>query len=387
MPQQRYDISGSSAERTVKCTGSLELKKRADIKKSVGDSAKEGTAVHALAEQSLLKGKHPRVYLHTVMEEVEITQEMVDAAMIYINVIKEDLKKYGLRREDLHIEQTFGEVNHKSGITLGGTPDCYILTPDGCGIILYDLKYGKHTLVEASDNYQLLFYTALILKSIKKRVRFAEHCIVQPRAYHPDGTIRRSMVDAASLADWTYMMSESVKNIRSGDTTLCTGDHCQYCEGITICPEVRKDTLIIAKEDFTPESLNGKQISRVLSKKKAVLQFLKEVEETAIIRAKEGEVIPDFKLVEKRGIRQWNDKVAVMNRFLRDFGGKIYKEEELKSPTQLEKVGGKGKVDEFVVRKEGFTLVHDADSKQGLLGFEKKKKKNKERKEVLVESK
>lgn len=378
MPQQRYDISGSSAERTVKCTGSLELKKKADIKKSVGDAAKEGTAAHTLVEKSLKEGKHPRIYLHTVMEDIEVTTEMVDAAMVYINTIKNDLKKYKLKREDLHIEETFGEVNHKSGITLGGTPDCYILTPDN-GIVVYDFKYGKHTVVEAKESYQLLFYTALILKSLNKQVEYAEHCIVQPRAYHPDGVIRRAIVDVETLNTWTEMLSGCVKNIRSGDTALHTGDHCQYCEGITICPEVRKDTIVIAKKDFTPEKLSAKQISRVLSKKKAVLQFLKEVEETAITRAKEGEVIPDFKLVGKRGIRQWNDKVAVINRFIESFGAKIYREEELKSPTQMEKVVGKGKVDEFVTRKEGFTLVPDTDSKQELIGFEKKEKKKNEK--------
>jgi len=381
---QRYDISGSGCERTIKCTGSLELKKKANVKKSVGNAAKEGTAVHALAEKSLKEGKHPRIYLHTVMEGVEITTEMVDGAMVYINTIKNDLKKYKLKREDLHIEETFGEVNHKSGITLGGTPDCYILTPDN-GIIIYDLKYGKHTVVEAKESYQLLFYTALILKSLNTQVEYAEHCIVQPRAYHPDGVIRRAIVDVDTLNKWTEMLSGSVKKIRSGDTSLCTGDHCQYCEGIVICPEVRKDTIVIAKKDFVPEKLSPKQISRVLSKKKAVLQFLKDVEETAIDMAKEGDVIPDFKLVEKKGIRQWNDKKDVINRFIESFGAKIYKEEDLLSPTQLEKVVGKGKVDEFVTRKEGFTLVPDTDSKQGLIGFETKKKgKTKTKREEVM---
>ena len=374
---QRYDISGSGCERTIKCTGSLELKKKANVKKSVGDAAKEGTAVHALVEKSLKEGKHPRIYLHTVMEGVEITTEMVDGAMVYINTIKNDLKKYNLKREDLHIEETFGEVNHKSGITLGGTPDCYILTPDN-GLIVYDFKYGKHTVVEAKESYQLLFYTTLILKSLNTQVEYAEHCIVQPRAYHPDGVTRRAIVDVDSLNKWTKMLSGSVKKIRSGDTSLCTGDHCQYCEGIVICPEVRKDTIVIAKKDFVSEKLSTKQISRVLSKKKAVLQFLKDIEETATQRAKEGEDIPGFKLVEKKGIRQWNDKTDVINRFLESFGAKIYKEEDLLSPTQLEKVVGKGKVDEFVTRKEGFTLVPDTDSKQGLIGFETKKIKKRE---------
>jgi len=86
----------------------------------------------------------------------------------------------------------------------------------------------------------------------------------------------------------------------------------------------------------------------------------------------QGEKIPGYKVVTGLGNRKYTSEDNVINAFEARYGEDLYTK-KLKSPAQVEKLVGKGKVDEFCFRPEtGYKIVKD-DNKSKAVEFVKAK--------------
>jgi len=159
------NISPSSAKRWMACPGSVALCAQLPKPKS-GEAAAEGTGAHGLAEK-LLKGELTKQKLLAMEGEtlrvedydIEITEEMIDAVILYHDTIKADeaaLRKNG-RGAAVVVEYEVKAVAGSIDDHVYGTCDTRMYQK-GNTLRVYDFKYGAGVIVEARENEQMMIY-------------------------------------------------------------------------------------------------------------------------------------------------------------------------------------------------------------------------------------
>jgi hypothetical protein len=116
-----------------------------------------------------------------------------------------------------------------------------------------------------------------------------------------------------------------------------------------------------------PHLMSGDEVAALLPKLPLLKSWAADVEEYALNTLAQGGVIPGYKLVEGRSIRQWEPDEALVARCLAEAGlgdDAIYTK-KLISPTQAEKVLGRakaGEIADLVVKPRGKpTLAPESD--------------------------
>ena len=337
MGQPHSRVSASSCERWWNCPGSVQ--EAAKYPQITSEYAREGTAAHKLAEMCLDGVLTPFEAIGTEVCGVTITEAMAEAVHVYLDVIDEDLAKYKLTRRDLQIERKFHLAHiHPDAY---GTNDANLpvfLTK----VIVYDFKYGSGIAVDAEDNKQGLYYALGAAK--EGDYTEIEVVIVQPRAIHKEGPVRRWTVPMDDLVAFAKELRKHIEATEGAKAPLVCGEWCKktFCPALVGCKEARKAMEKAALVAFDgpadvvvpkPESLSLGQIQRLLSMAPIIDAYLKSVESYALEVVNRGEKIPGFKLVAKRSNRKWKDEDAVVKKF-----GKtaIRVIEEVLSPSQLE---------------------------------------------------
>lgn len=366
-------IGASTCERWWNCPGSVAL--IATLPPAPESAyAAEGTAAHELAELSLRTHTAPMDQVGNFSKEgVEFTEEMAEHVETYIQVIYEDMRKYALSNKDLQIEQKF-HLTHIDKDAYG-TNDANLrkfLTK----IIVYDLKYGVGTVVEVEENKQGLYYASGA--AIQGDYDEIEIVIVQPRAIHRDGPVRRWIISRADLDKFEAELKGAIANTRTADAPLRCGQWCQktFCPALATCPEVKKQVQQAAMVVFDdkpvampdPASLTPLELRRVMDATPLIDAFLKAVQGHALAIAMRGESVFGYKLVRgKEGNRKWYDEEAVAATLGLKFTEEQIFDRKLKSPAQFEKLGKAAKaiVSPLVVRSEGrIMLVTDDDPRE-----------------------
>jgi hypothetical protein len=120
------------------------------------------------------------------------------------------------------------------------------------------------------------------------------------------------------------------------------------------------------------QSLPIDQIALQLSQADMIEDYIKDLRALATQMLENGQPVPGFKLVAKRGTRQWADEDKVVkwaDKNKLDIAD-VW-ESKLKSPAQLEKVLKKNKIElpsELVVSvSSGSTLAPESDSRPAVL--------------------
>lgn len=378
--KKHSDIGASTCERWWNCPGSVALIKKAPPKE-VSQAAAEGTAAHELAEWELKvvkSGKKPDVYSkigETLMVEniagyddfeIEITEEMVDGVIVYLKAIAYDAARFGTNYSFLTIEEQFRlDIDEKAW----GRNDATLYKPFNV-LYIYDLKFGRGIVVEVKDNKQLMYYALGAMQG--KDIKEVELCIVQPRAYHPDGPVRRFKYSVHELKQFECELEQRIAITRYSNAKLHAGAHCKFCPAIVICPEVKKETHEVAKRDFAnvPAIPIDKMI-QLAEMQPRIVDFLKEVSNYLKVQAERGVEIPGFKLVKAKSNRKWKNEQRVINDFRKTLGDDMFTKPELRSPAQVEKCAKDIiKKEEFLPYIEkpdnGLCLVQDSDPRQAV---------------------
>jgi len=367
-------IGASSAHRWLNCSGCIRLS--AGIEQETSIFAAEGTAAHELAERCL-RGPKDNRFLDAadfIGEEIvvgnhvfEVDEEMADAVQLYVDTIKADYEPGDI----LFVERKFDLGHVWPG--LFGTNDAGLYNVRSKTLRVYDLKYGRGHAVEAKENPQLIYYGIGMVNVdslVGVQIDGVELIIVQPRAIHREGPVRRWMTDPVHLMDFQADLAEGAARTEDPNAPRTPGDWCNFCPAAGICPELREVALLKAQAEFADviaPDLSESELAELLEKADLVECGIKAIRAEAFARANGGAKIPGWKLVPKRAVRKWKDEGTVVATLIvdHDVSSDDLWNRKLKSPAQVEKLLGKAGKDalaDLVIKESsGNTFARDTD--------------------------
>lgn len=403
-------VGASSCERWWNCPGSNALIESLP-EPAPTKYAAEGTVAHSVCEE-VLRNKvlydakwDATSMIDDIKEEdgyqFTVTEEMAEAANLYVNTILADAKRIecNLRKSvqlsgnnkeawkhwDVPIQERINSrwVNIEQSFTLDdvdpearGTNDASIYVP-GETLIVYDFKYGKGVPVEAIENKQMLYYAIGAAGDKLMDFKSIELVIIQPRAEHPQGPVRRWVTTPQYVNTFKQELAKRIKATRMSDKTE-TGKWCRFCSAKMICPATRSKVNEIAKVDFqepvksntlrTPDQLTPLELKTLLDNADLIENYIKEVKEYAFNLLNRGGTVEGYKLVKGgKAHRKWENEELAGSMLELEFGeDEIYKT-SLKSPAQIEKLGSSAKevVELYAVRPDSkLVLAKDEDVRE-----------------------
>lgn len=335
-------LGASSAHRWLACPGSIRLSVGQPNESSI--FAMEGTAAHEVCEMALRQRKDAADFLGDEItvgnHKFEVTSEMVEAVQVYLDTIRADYEDGDI----MFIEHRFDLSSIWAGMF--GTNDAGLYKKNG-ELKVYDFKYGRGHAVEAEENPQLAYYGLGLINvpSLKgARLSGVELVIVQPRAPHKDGPVRRWKTDAVHLADFMDELRVGAEATTAPDAPLVAGEHCKFCPAAGICPALRDVAITQAQDEFVdsdPGELTNEALSALLEKCGLIEDGIRAIRAEAVSRMKGGGRLPGWKFVASRAIRKWNDEGSQAIEKLTtlfDLDEDAVVERKLRSPAQVEKL-------------------------------------------------
>ncbi len=375
------EIGASSCERWWNCAGSVNLVRKGREKDLVDDVtsiyASEGTVAHELAAMCLNKGDDAEEWIGEELEADEkvipVTMHMAEAVQEYLDTVREDMKNIN-GYCSLAVEKRFNLCSVDENAY--GTNDASILAPYDT-LIVYDYKHGAGIVVEVTDNKQLLYYALGALQSWGD-VDHIMIVIVQPRAEHADGAVRRAVYSIEELRAFERDLKKHILATKDPDAPLVTGWWCSktFCPAILFCPAAQKEVQDSAIVDFThnpvrhPDinSLSIEQLIAIKNKAPLINSFVASCIVQLQKFAEAGIEVYGHKLVMTRTHRTWKNRKHAW-----DILNKLYKEKmfepKLLSPAMIEKImkpDGRLKLFESLVKRpEGRpVLVLSSDKRE-----------------------
>jgi len=295
--------------------------------------AKEGTRLHKLIEQTLLGAKPdvPEDDAPLVRFAVETTKQILDG------------------NPNFAVESGLS-VTIKN-IRFDGTADCIATKNDI--VFVPDFKTGWRE-VEAEENHQLKLY-AHMEAAHNDKIKWWKGAIINARfnsVFFTEGEID------------PYYLANTAKDIlaRTAKKQFQTGNHCAYCQRLTVCAKIRAE---IAKW-IKPGAIDG--LTREPAKLAEALRLAKPAEKLFETIKKEaqlfidlGGAIPGVTVEYTAGTRAWPRDLSI-----KEIAQKINLPVELmfdtktKSPAQVEKAGAdKDAVNALAIRppRKGFKFI------------------------------
>lgn len=363
-------LSASGAHRWMACPGSIRLANGQPDKASV--FAQEGTAAHELAERCLRDGYAADRFIgeeiHAGGSSFEVDEEMAEAVQLYLDTVRaEVMRNTGLG--ELKVEHKFDLSSLYPGMF--GTNDACVYHESNGRLVVFDYKHGRGHAVEAVNNPQLLYYAYGAASTLysDKPLREVELVIVQPRAPHTDGPVRRWALPALDLLDWSADLLVAARATEALDAPLVSGDHCQFCKAAAICPKLRDDSIVAAQMQFGDKAteLSPAQLREILDKADMIEDWLHAVRAHALTVLESGGAVPGYKLVEKRAIRKWKGDFPETDLLRLGFSRQALYTEKPLSPAQIEKKLAKplrDKLAELTTKESsGYTLAAESDAR------------------------
>lgn len=365
-PTIHATLGASSAYRWMACAGSVKLS--ANIPRKDTDYSREGTAAHALAEIAYNANLDPSNWVDETVEGVRVSADMADAVRVYVTFLRE-LVTAGY---ELMLEHRFDLSKINPPAPMFGTSDCIAYHPGERKLIVADYKHGAGVPVDVDDNPQLKYYGlgALLQMPKTSRVDSVQLVIVQPRAIHRDGPVRSWECTPEHLFDFSADLLDGAHRTMQADAPLVPGKHCRFCPAQPMCPELHKETQLIAADEFAgrplmdPRLLTPEQLGQVLERADIVEDWLRAVRQYVHSQLESGQAVPGWKLVPKRASRVWNSESEVL---LWAKGAGFEPDElydmKLKSPAAFEKVVGKKNLpaELYSSVSSGYTLAPASD--------------------------
>lgn len=316
-------LAPSSAYRWLNCPGSIRLS--AGLHEAPSVFAAEGTAAHMLAEACLSQDLQAEFYRDAIVDvnggilfegesngatRFTVDLEMIDAVQLYLDVVRE----IKADSDEFEIEQRMDMTALVDDVFGTGDVIAYVFRHKVTGkrrITVVDLKYGKGVAVEVEENEQELTYAAGVCQRYHNRgVDEVELVIVQPRAPHRDGPVRRWVTDIVGLYEHVLRLQAGAAAVNDDDAPLIPGPWCKFCKAAAICPALdgRIREIIMSdpeKKSFQDWKVEAADIAMVKG-------WATRREEFAHSEALQGRMPPGAKLVGKKAFRKWNDTEAAV---------------------------------------------------------------------------
>lgn len=248
-----------------------------------------------------------------------------------------------------------------------GTADAIIIA-DGCMEVI-DFKYGKGVRVSAENNPQMMIYAlgAFARFSFEYHIDRVRMTIVQPRI----DNLSEWELSIKELTNWTEtVLIPAAEKAYKGDGPQNPGCWCQFCKVKSSCRALANQCTTLAK-DYADKILTPEELANdVLPRLATVKTWLAGVEEYALQQALSGVEIPGWKIVEGRSVRKITN-ISGAASALSNAGyttADIYKPQELRTITELEKLAGKKQFaaicGDYIVKPQGKPTLAPASDKR-----------------------
>jgi len=349
-------VGGSTAKRVMACPASVNLCAKMPPKPS-SVHADRGTLLHD-AIAMLLDGKVERV-IGMEYNGIILTQELYDdkiaVALAALDEIDPD------KRMEFAVESRVGFGDLLPGVF--GSAD--LLGRIGNRAIVLDWKFGDGVVVDAIENAQGMFYAGAAMRTPDTQWVFdgateIEIIIVQPPM------VRRWVTTPERIKQFEAELVAAVKQSQKDDAAFNAGDHCRWCAAKPVCPKMTGEVDRFMKTSL--QTIDATQIGHYLQQADQIEDFIKSVREMAFTMLENDVPVSGYKLVAKRGTRQWTNEDDAI-KFL---GDKAF-ESKLISVAQAEKlVGKKNFPQELAVSvSSGNTLANEDDPRPAILNLSK----------------
>ena len=355
-------VGGSTAKRVIACPASVKLVQQIPSKDIPNEHADRGTLLHNVIADVLEFNEAPEKYLGTKYNDQVLTEELIDEKITVALAALEEIDPTNVMAFKIETRVGFGDF--LPGVF--GSTD--LLGRIGKRAIVLDWKFGDGVLVSAEENEQLLFYAAAAMRTEESKWIFEgadeiECIIVQP----PE--IRRWVTTPQRVALFEQELRRAVHESHSEAALMAAGDHCRWCAAKPICPKMTGQVERVLQTKL--QALPIDQIAMQLEQADTIESYIKDLRALATQMLENGQTVPGFKLVAKRGTRQWTSEDAVDAWVDTNGLAKEAYESKLRSPAQMEKVLKKYKKElppELVVSiSSGSTLAADSDSRPAVL--------------------
>lgn len=307
MPGTHAKLSASAAHRWINCPPSVRL--TADMPESSSSYAAEGTLAHSLAELKVLKK-------FTTMKKSEYDKRFKEISSDALYLPEMD------GHTDTYVEYILGIAHSynrvKPYVVAEKRLDYSHIAPEGFGtgdcvmvcrndLHIFDFKYGKGVPVSAEDNPQLRLYALGALKDygFLYDIQNIHMHIIQPRI--EDG-INSSDMTVADLEAWGESIKPIADDAYNGRGELNSGEWCRFCKAKSSC---RKRAEYFLKVEETaklpPELLSSAELGDVLTRVRAMKNFIEDIEEYALNEVLSGRAVEGWKAVEGTSRRTITD--------------------------------------------------------------------------------
>lgn len=363
MTPEHYEIAPSSLHITTPCPGSVQLSRAMPELPKTEDEL-DGDAAHWVAlwaayhqlELTSLSGQ-------TAPNGVEITDEMIDGALLYVDTVGETP---GAGEVQIPITR----IHH---LKCGGTPDWWTWNAATRTLRVIDYKFG-YRYVEIWENHQLVAYAIGLIDflGIDEDNITLELVIVQPRCYHPDGPVRTWRVAPSRLRGLVNQMHHSAGQALEPNPPTQSGPHCLDCRARSACLTFQRTTSNIL--DFcgtaqpnlqTPDDV-GRELALIMDMRDRLKGRQTGLEAMAEHYAQQHKTVTGFSMASSPGRLKWLEGVSVdeVEGMVQALTGKTaLKPPTLLTPTQTKKLFPKvdaAVIDTYANRPNGaMKLVRD----------------------------
>ena len=347
-------VGGSTAKRVINCPASVALCAKMPPKPSSA-YADRGTLLHDAISQILDTNAD---VIGMKYNDHILTQELYDEKIVPALAFLDEINVDGSLEYAVESRVGFGDL--LPGVF--GSAD--LLGRIGDRAIVLDWKFGDGVVVDAVENEQGMFYAAAAMRTSGVSWVFdgadeIEIIIVQPPM------MRRWVTTPERIKQFERELVRAVKQSEMA-TTPVAGDHCRWCAAKPVCPAMTGEVDRFVKTSL--QTIDATQIGHYLQQADQIEDFIKSVREMAFTMLENDVPVSGYKLVAKRGTRQWaNEDDAI--KFL---GDKAF-ESKLISVAQAEKlVGKKNFPQELAVSvSSGNTLANEDDPRPAILNIGK----------------
>jgi hypothetical protein len=356
-------VGGSTAKRVINCPGSVALVNKMP-KQPSSEHADRGTMLHDVIAEILGKDLPWAQFIGTTYEGQVLTQELFDEKIAMALALLDEVDPH--KRMEYEVETRVGFGDLLPGVF--GSTD--LVGRIGDRAIVLDWKFGDGVVVDAEENPQLMFYAAASMRTEEAKWAFegateVECIIVQPPM------IKRWVTTKERIKQFEQELVQAVKAAQQPDAKLAVGDHCRWCTGKPICPKmtgaVDRALQVQLKE------IDVDMLGKYLKNAELLEDWIKDLRGLAMQLLEEALPVPGYKLVAKRGTRQWVNETKALEA-LHELGvprAELLKPEELLSPAQMEKVLKKRKMalaDDLVVSvSSGTTMAPESDPRPAVV--------------------
>jgi len=352
------------------------------------ESSLEGTATHHVSEQVLKN--YPKVLCHDFVDQIApngvvIDTAMCDAAEQYVMDVLKVCQADGLLQQ-IQIEQLV-QIPRIHATENAAIPDCWVFNAQARVLDIWEFKYG-HGVVEAFENWQMIDGVIGIIDQIghddlhiQVNIR-----IVQPRAYHPDGTIRVWTVMASELRAYANQLHHQGALALAPNPPAKSGKHCKHCSAYFACQTANHAAMnaIDVGTAMSVEIIPADQLAlhrNILKRAKAAIdERLNAVDAQIIAMFGQGQLVDGLALDNPIGALHWTKPEPEIKILGQMYGAKLVKE-KLITPTQalaLRSPDKKKLIDEDVInvyatRSKGKTKIVDSTTTRASSVFGKKR--------------